>query len=236
VLWQTDLTIEMFWAPPWSGTRALVSWLDLAYAPRDDLLQRAEAAAFTEHSKLLAVAEGDDRFTWWSFPRGRREPGESIEDTLRRELLEEACAQVMLSERLGFQRFSHLNGERAGRVTTDAMFWARVEARPFAPEFETRARRELSLGAARPAALGKSDHPTTADSASSGCPPGTLRRNAFSPCIGNPSWKLLLVAAATDSRNCIAALTTSARGSPCWRSPRHERVSCYWHTTPTMAA
>ena len=23
---QSDLTIEMFWAPPWSGTRALISW------------------------------------------------------------------------------------------------------------------------------------------------------------------------------------------------------------------
>jgi 8-oxo-dGTP pyrophosphatase MutT (NUDIX family) len=146
---QTDLTIEMFWAPPWSGTRALVSWLDPAYGPRDDLIQRAEAAAFTEDSRLVAVAEGDDRFTWWSFPGGRREPGESLEDTLRRELLEEACAQVKLSECVGFQRFTHLNGERAGGVTTDAMFWARVEARPFEPQFETRARRELSLGAAR---------------------------------------------------------------------------------------
>jgi len=34
---ETDLTIEMFWAPPWSGTRALVSWLSPGHGPRDDL-------------------------------------------------------------------------------------------------------------------------------------------------------------------------------------------------------
>jgi ADP-ribose pyrophosphatase YjhB (NUDIX family) len=74
---QTDLTIEVFWAPPWSGTRALVSWLDPAHG-------------------LL-----------------------------------------------------HLNGERAGRVTTDTLFWVRVETLPFEPAFETHARRELSPAAAR---------------------------------------------------------------------------------------
>jgi 8-oxo-dGTP pyrophosphatase MutT (NUDIX family) len=73
---QTDLTIEMFWAPPWSGTRALVSWLDPAHGPRDELIQRAEAVAFTDDGKLVAVADGNARFTWWSLPGGRREPWE----------------------------------------------------------------------------------------------------------------------------------------------------------------
>ena len=146
---RTDLTIEMFWAPPWSGTRALVSWLDPADGPPDDLIQRAEAVAFTANGKLIAVAEGDTRFTWWSLPGGHREPWERVEETLRRELLEEACVHMQRSEPLGFVRLHHLTGERAGRVTTDALFWARVETLPFEPAFEKHARHELSLAAAR---------------------------------------------------------------------------------------
>jgi 8-oxo-dGTP pyrophosphatase MutT (NUDIX family) len=80
------------------GTRIGEKWLPCW--PRDDLIQRAEAAAFTDDSKVVAVAEGGDRSSYWSFPGGRREPGESIEDTLRRELLEEACAHVKISELL----------------------------------------------------------------------------------------------------------------------------------------
>jgi len=150
---ETDLTIEMFWAPPWSGTRALISWVDPRHGPRDELIQRSEAAAFNEDGKIVVVAEGDDQFSWWSLPGGRREPAETIEDTLRREVHEEACAEVIASELVGFQRFRHLDGERAGRVTTDAMFCVRVEALRFEPRFETRARRLMSLAVARDLAL-----------------------------------------------------------------------------------
>ena len=160
---RTDLTIEMFWAPPWSGTRALVSWLEPTDAPPDDVIQRAEAAAFTANSALVAVAEGNTQFTWWVLPGGRREPWERLEETLRRELLEEACARLQTSQPLGFVHVRHLNGERAGRVTTDALFWARVELLPFEPAIRnTCPSRALTRRRARPAALGQSNHPTGA--------------------------------------------------------------------------
>jgi len=150
---QSDLTIEMFWAPPWSGTRAMISWVDPPNGPQDELVQRAEAAAFTQDGEIFVVAEGDDRFSWWSLPGGRREAGETLEDTLRRELLEEACVTVRASELVGFQRFRHLNGDRAGHVTTDAMFSVRAEVLPFEPRFETRGRRLMSMADARNLAL-----------------------------------------------------------------------------------
>ncbi len=144
---ESDLTIEIFWAPPWSGTRALVSWLDTARAPAEALIQRAEAVAFTTDGHIVAVATSDEQL--WELPGGRREPGESIDDALRREVREEACARVVASELVGFQRFRHLSGERVGQVATDALFWARVDLEPFEPRFETRARLLLSLAAAR---------------------------------------------------------------------------------------
>ena len=41
----------------------MVSWLDPAHGPHDELLHGAEAAAFTEEGKIVAVAEGDERFS-----------------------------------------------------------------------------------------------------------------------------------------------------------------------------
>lgn len=142
-----EVTIEVFWAPPWSASRALLSWLAPQHAPADEQVGRAEAVAFTPDGRIVAVAE--DEAGLWSFPGGRREPGESLDATLRRELREEACVTVRGSDLLGFQRFAHLDGDRAGRVTVDAMFRAEVDLLPFRPEHETRQRRLLPPRRAR---------------------------------------------------------------------------------------
>jgi len=158
---QTDLTIGLFWAPPWSGSWARISWLEPQQDPPDHLIQRVEAVAITGQHEVVAVARRADHL-WtlpggrralgerlWELPGGRREAGERLEQALRRELDEEACVGVVASELVGFQHCHHLSGERAGRVTTDALFWARAVPAPFEPRFETAARRLLSLPASR---------------------------------------------------------------------------------------
>jgi ADP-ribose pyrophosphatase YjhB (NUDIX family) len=137
-----EVTIEVFWAPPWSASRALMSWLAPQHAPADEQVGRAEAVAVTPDGHIVAVAE--DGAGLWSFPGGRREAGESLDGTLRRELREEACVEVQRSELLGYQRFAHLDGDRAGQVTVDAMFRAEVALSPFRPAHETHQRRLLS--------------------------------------------------------------------------------------------
>jgi len=94
--------------------------------------------------EVVAVAGGADEH-YWVPPGGHRETGECLEDTLRRELREEASADVRASQLLGFQRCRHLNGSRAGQLTVEAIFWARVALRPFVPNVETHARRLMSL-------------------------------------------------------------------------------------------
>jgi ADP-ribose pyrophosphatase YjhB (NUDIX family) len=58
----------------------------------------AEAVCVTGDRIVLVSRDGD----LWGLPAGRPEPGEDWADTLRREVLEEACAEVTSARLLGF--------------------------------------------------------------------------------------------------------------------------------------
>jgi len=96
---------------------------------------------------VCVTADGDtvlvneDGRPAWGLPGGRPEPGESAEETLTREVLEEACARVVEHELLLTSCDSFLDTER--RVTARCetpIYWARVELDAWAPQFEKTAR------------------------------------------------------------------------------------------------
>jgi ADP-ribose pyrophosphatase YjhB (NUDIX family) len=72
----------------------------------------------------------------WDLPAGRPEPGETWEDTLRREMSEEACATVLTARLLGFVQGSCLAGPERGRVLVRSVWRADVELGPWEPLFE----------------------------------------------------------------------------------------------------
>jgi hypothetical protein len=67
--------------------------------------------------------------------------GGSWEDTLRREMLEEACAVVMDARLLGFVRSRCLAGHERGLVLVRSIWRAQVRLLPWQPEHEIPFRR-----------------------------------------------------------------------------------------------
>lgn len=77
----------------------------------------------------------------WGLPGGRPEPGETLADTLRREVWEEACATVTAERLLGFTAARCVRGREQGVVLVRSMWLADVVVHPWRPEFEISHRR-----------------------------------------------------------------------------------------------
>lgn len=77
----------------------------------------------------------------WGWPGGRPEGDESWEETLRREILEEACCIVRAARLLGFCRSVCLSGPEKDLVLVRSIWRAEVELMPWKPRFEIAHRR-----------------------------------------------------------------------------------------------
>lgn len=77
----------------------------------------------------------------WGLPGGRPEGNETWEETLRREMREEACAEVKDATLLGFSRGECIRGHEAGLVLVRSLWLAHVELEPWIPEYEIVARK-----------------------------------------------------------------------------------------------
>jgi ADP-ribose pyrophosphatase YjhB (NUDIX family) len=86
----------------------------------------------------------------WDLPAGRTEGDESWEETLRREVREEACATVIAARLLGFARSSCLSGPQAGLVLVRSFWRAEVVLDPWQPLFEIAHRRLVEPDALAP--------------------------------------------------------------------------------------
>jgi 8-oxo-dGTP pyrophosphatase MutT (NUDIX family) len=87
--------------------------------------------------------------TSWGFPAGRPEADEDIEETLRRELLEEAGVRVVGAQLLGFARNECIAGQEAGLVLVRSYWRAEVEVLAWQPQFEIVHRRIIPAAQAR---------------------------------------------------------------------------------------
>ena len=114
----------------------LVSW----HGPDDEPAGTPHGAAGVcvgpEGELVLVSADGRR----WETPAGRPEDEETLEDTLRRELREEACVEVLAARLLGYTRGKCVQGHEQGLVLVRSIWRADVsdpglgaEARDRAP-------------------------------------------------------------------------------------------------------
>jgi len=117
---------------PW-----VVSWHPPA-APPAGKPHGANAFCVTEAGNVVLVSSDGER---WGWPGGRPEDGEDWEQVLRREMLQEACAQVLDARLLGFARSECLGGHEDGLTLVRSIWLASVEVLPWEPQFEIPFRR-----------------------------------------------------------------------------------------------
>ena len=98
----------------------------------------ANAFCVTPGNEVVLIGHDGER---WGWPGGRPEGDESWEQTLRREVLEEACAVVRDARLLGFCRGACVSGPEQGRVLIRSIWRADVELHGWEPRFEIRYRR-----------------------------------------------------------------------------------------------
>lgn len=81
---------------------------------------------------VLVSRDGEN----WGFPGGRPEGNETWEETLRREVHEEACSTVKESRLLGFSRSRCVSGSQERLILARAFWQSRVKLEPWLPQFE----------------------------------------------------------------------------------------------------
>lgn len=137
---------EMFWAPlpGFTGSRGIVARHVRERPPADCVPGSAGAVCVTAGGDAVVVTENPTY--GWGCPGGHPEGDETPEQTLAREVLEEACARVVESELLVTHELEELDDERriVARRWSPA-FWSRVEVDPWVPEFEKKHRRLVPL-------------------------------------------------------------------------------------------
>ena len=116
-------------------------WLSSWHPPTIPPNGRSHGAAgicVTDAGEVVLVSHDGCR---WDLPAGRPEGDETWEQTLRREMLEEACATVLAARLLGFYRSACVAGPEAGLVLFRSFWRAEVTLGPWVPQFEIVERR-----------------------------------------------------------------------------------------------
>ena len=120
-----------------NGGHWIVAWHPASVAVPEGRPHGAAGICLTADGGLVLISVDGKR---WELPAGRPEAHESWEQTLRREMLEEACATVVQAQLLGFGRGVCVDGLEGGVFVRS--FWrAEVELAPWKPMFEIPYRR-----------------------------------------------------------------------------------------------
>lgn len=116
-------------------------WLPAPFVPPRELTIQASGVCFTPDGNITLVSDGKG----WVCPGGYPEEGETLEQTLIREIAEEACAHVVDYRYIGSIRTYELPPVPEGSppLFYQARYWVRVANGPFLPEHEMTLRQDF---------------------------------------------------------------------------------------------
>lgn len=127
-------------------TDASGTWRVSLHAPDDrpeGAAHGSEAICMIDDEQTVIVKNTTGRL---NTPGGHPEPGETSEETMIREVREEAVAEVTSWQLIAYARSECLEGERTGHVMVRDMYVARVELLPWEqPGFEIVERQVVPL-------------------------------------------------------------------------------------------
>jgi hypothetical protein len=115
-----------------NGGEWLTAWHPAIHVPTGTP-HGANGLCVTADDRLVLISNDAER---WGWPGGRPERDESWEQTLRREVLEEACCMVREARLLGFCRSACISGPENGLVLVRSIWRAEVDLMPWEPRFE----------------------------------------------------------------------------------------------------
>jgi 8-oxo-dGTP pyrophosphatase MutT (NUDIX family) len=108
------------------------------WMPPAGLVTQALGLCFTADRLVVMVTWDGVR---WTFPGGTVEPGETLAQTLVREVAEEACARVVRHRYLACQHIADPCNPDGRPSYYQTRWWARVELDPWRPRHEMTGRR-----------------------------------------------------------------------------------------------
>jgi len=113
-----------------AGKRFEVTWeLGGDLPPRCHITQ-VSGVCFAPDDRIVMISSDGNT---WNIPGGHPENGESLEDALNREVLEEACCEVTELSLLGWQ---HVRDLQDNSVHYQMRYCCRVRVHPFEPRHE----------------------------------------------------------------------------------------------------
>jgi 8-oxo-dGTP diphosphatase len=123
------------------GRRVTLTWFDPPFRPEPPHSNQAYGICFTGDGLIVLGACDSHDGRYWNLLGGGVEQGETLEDCLVREVMEEGCARVVESRYIGCQRVDDPDHPAGPRRYYQTRFWARVELLPWEPRHEIDERR-----------------------------------------------------------------------------------------------
>ncbi len=118
----------------WEGRPLDLYWHQSLVPPKHGHVTQASGVCFTDDGLIVLVAGNNQVY---GLPGGHPEFGETVKQTLVREVAEEACAVVPQLQYLGAVEVHDPLSLSEPRRYYQTRFWARVALLPFVPAFET---------------------------------------------------------------------------------------------------